>query len=95
MLSRILVITVLVMIVYFILKSKIIKPARPAPSIKDRTPPPDPGFKDVGDMAKDPVCGTYVEAGSALSLTDKGQSLYFCSRECMEKFRRKRRGEKA
>ena len=38
-------------------------------------------------LARDPVCGTHVSPRSALSLTDGGHTLYFCSEACREKFR--------
>lgn len=39
-------------------------------------------------LVRDPVCGTYVAPGSALSLTAAGSTHYFCSEECRAKFRR-------
>ena len=38
-------------------------------------------------LVRDPVCGTYVAPGSALSLTAKGSTHYFCSEECRAKYR--------
>ena len=38
-------------------------------------------------LVRDPVCGTYVSPGSALSLTAKGSTHYFCSEECRAKYR--------
>ncbi len=37
-------------------------------------------------LVRDPVCGTYVSPGSALSLTAKGSTHYFCSEECRAKY---------
>jgi uncharacterized protein len=39
-------------------------------------------------MARDPVCGTFVVADRALSLTDGGTTVYFCSDACREKYMR-------
>lgn len=38
-------------------------------------------------MARDPVCGTYVVPGKALTLTRDGQAIYFCSDACRSKYR--------
>ena len=38
-------------------------------------------------LARDPVCGTYVAAVSGLSVSAKGQTHYFCSKECRDKYR--------
>jgi YHS domain-containing protein len=40
-----------------------------------------------GELKKDPVCGTYVSAATALQEKVKGETLYFCSRECKERYR--------
>ena len=39
-----------------------------------------------GELKKDPVCGTYVSATSSITRTVKGQTLYFCSKECRDKY---------
>ncbi len=38
-------------------------------------------------MARDPICGTYVVPERAVSLTDGGQQLFFCSTTCRDAFR--------
>lgn len=40
-----------------------------------------------GTMERDPVCGTYVDTDSALRRTFRGEAKYFCSSECLEKFK--------
>jgi len=54
-------------------------PTRNAPS------PPAP-VRPGGALHKDPVCGTYVSSDSAVTLTLNGETLYFCSRECWDKY---------
>jgi YHS domain-containing protein len=44
-----------------------------------------PGLK----LVRDPVCGTYVAAGSSLSLTSGGSTYYFCSERCRGEFRKR------
>jgi YHS domain-containing protein len=38
-------------------------------------------------LVRDPVCGTFVTPGTALSLTASGSTHYFCSDACRESFR--------
>jgi len=38
-------------------------------------------------LVRDPVCGTFVSPGTALSLTAGGATHYFCSEECRSKYR--------
>ena len=38
-------------------------------------------------MVRDPVCGTFVVPGSALTLADGRRQLYFCSTDCRDKYR--------
>ncbi len=41
---------------------------------------------ESGEMVKDPVCGTYVEKDSAITVKNGEQILYFCSYECRQKY---------
>ncbi len=45
-----------------------------------------------GTMQKDPVCGTYVDVATSLHLTAGGETRYFCSSGCMEKFKQGAKG---
>jgi len=38
-------------------------------------------------LVRDPVCGTFVAPGTALSLSAGGTTHYFCSEECRAKYR--------
>lgn len=40
-----------------------------------------------GVLQKDPVCGTFVPEQGAVRLVAGGETHYFCSEECMRKFR--------
>ena len=40
-------------------------------------------------LVRDPVCGTFVSPGNALSLTARGATHYFCSEECRAEFQRR------
>ncbi|HEY2842486.1 MAG TPA: YHS domain-containing protein [Bryobacteraceae bacterium] len=37
-------------------------------------------------LKKDPVCGTFVAPATALQKTKRGETYYFCSAECRDKF---------
>jgi YHS domain-containing protein len=37
-------------------------------------------------LHQDPVCGTYVAAGSSFRKICKGQVFHFCSEECRDKY---------
>ena len=52
-----------------------------------RTPsgPPVHGVQ----MARDPICGTYVVPERAVSIRDGRQIVYFCSDACRDKYRAK------
>jgi YHS domain-containing protein len=39
-------------------------------------------------MVRDPVCGTFVVADRALTLTDGRDTVYFCSDGCRDKYKR-------
>jgi YHS domain-containing protein len=39
-----------------------------------------------GEMARDPVCGMFVSTEVSHRLKWRGQTLHFCSAECLEKY---------
>ena len=39
------------------------------------------------ELKKDPVCGTFIAASSSLQKTIAGETYYFCSAACRDKFR--------
>lgn len=48
--------------------------------------PPKPEVPLTGELKKDPVCGTYIAAATSLHETVRGQTFYFCSPACRDKF---------
>lgn len=53
-----------------------------------KTPPKTAGRGDGGVMAyRDPVCGVYVSEDAAVIGRHDGQRHYFCSMDCLEKYR--------
>ena len=53
-----------------------------------QAPPSGPPIQGV-QMARDPVCGTYVVPERALSISDGHKPVYFCSSVCRDKYRAK------
>jgi YHS domain-containing protein len=56
---------------------------QPQKTTERQSPTVSPG----GELKKDPVCGTYVSTASSLSRTVDGNVLYFCSKECRDRYR--------
>jgi len=54
-------------------------------------PPPQrqaqrPDMPVTGELKKDPACGTYISAATSIKRTVDGETYYFCSAECRDKF---------
>ena len=58
--------------------------ASPQAGASGSRPPagPSPG----GELKKDPVCGTFISTATAFQKYSQGQTYYFCSTECRDKF---------
>lgn len=39
-----------------------------------------------GELKKDPICGTFISTATAFQKFTGGQTHYFCSTECRDKF---------
>ena len=48
-----------------------------------QAPPP---IHAGGELRKDPVCGTYVSPEAAIARTVKGETVYFCSNACRDRY---------
>jgi YHS domain-containing protein len=51
-------------------------------------PPSHPAAAHQGEMARDPVCGMFVSTEVSQQLRRGGDTLHFCSRECLEKYQK-------
>ncbi len=49
--------------------------------------PPRPPSGTIGELKKDPVCGTFISTQTAFQKSVHGETYYFCSTECRDKFR--------
>ena len=45
------------------------------------------GPRHVDEMVQDPVCRVYIPKREALTAQITGTTYYFCSKECLEKFK--------
>jgi YHS domain-containing protein len=43
-------------------------------------------LQSAGELRKDPVCGTFVPVSTSLTRVVNGETVYFCSTECRERF---------
>jgi YHS domain-containing protein len=39
-----------------------------------------------GELKKDPACGTYISAATSLREKVGGETFYFCSKQCRDKY---------
>jgi hypothetical protein len=46
-----------------------------------------------GTLVRDPQCGTYLPPARAVTLSDDGQLLHFCSTRCRDAWRARNRGD--
>ena len=51
---------------------------------------PPPATGQVEEMVQDPVCGTWIPVSQALTANRGGETFYFCSSECRDKFLKSR-----
>ena len=51
-----------------------------------RGPAAQAGRQAPQSLKKDPVCGTFVSAATAMQKSKGGETYYFCSAECRDKF---------
>jgi len=56
----------------------------PGPQSAAKQPPV---LQSGGELRKDPVCGTYVSTAASITRKVNGEVLYFCSKECRDKYR--------
>ncbi len=78
--GKFLVLLILILVLYYMVKGLF----RPRMDMR----PPHRSQREVpGEvLVKDPCCETYVPMKSALQVRISGRDLFFCSRECMERY---------
>jgi YHS domain-containing protein len=50
------------------------------------TPPRSKPIPTADALKKDPVCGTFIAASTSVQKTIAGETYYFCSTQCRDKF---------
>ena len=80
------------LIIFLVARSVISGVARMFRGVSDGTAthpaPRAPGeLRSAGELRKDPVCETYISVPSPWAKLVKGETVYFCSKECRDKFR--------
>jgi YHS domain-containing protein len=84
LIASVLVISVVRSIIGIVLKgfSDLFRPSASTPS-----GPRPPSVETGGELKKDPVCGTFISTTTALQKRVAGETYYFCSTECRDKFK--------
>lgn len=85
LIASVLVISVLRSIIGIVLKgfSDLFHPADP----RQQRAPRQPTMPAGGELKKDPICGTFISTTTAIQKRVGGQTYYFCSAECRDKFK--------
>ncbi len=47
----------------------------------------DGEIRSAGELRQDPVCGTFIPIATSLKQIVNGETVYFCSASCRDKFR--------
>lgn len=84
LIASVLVISVVRSIISIVLKgfADLFRPRGPSPA-----GPRPPTVEAGGELKKDPVCGTFISTTTALQIRVGGETYYFCSTECRDKFK--------
>lgn len=81
MIFRLILAVVIVYLIYRLAKSL----RTPSNRVHVGSPDNKPPIRGE-ELVKDPWCGTYVPLSNAYKVTKKGETFYFCSKECSEKY---------
>jgi len=73
---RLIVYFVLLLLIYFMVKRAFFP--------KKRSSPPE-AIRE--ELVQDPFCNCYIPKSKSYQVSWKGQKLFFCSKECFEKYR--------
>jgi YHS domain-containing protein len=79
------------LIIFLVARSVITGVTRFFRGMSEATPRPAPRgpteLPSAGELRKDPVCETYISVPSPWAKLVKGETIYFCSKECKDRFR--------
>ncbi len=82
MIIRILLLTILLYLVFLLIRNFVVSITRRKAQMPRR-----PGPIQSEDLVQDPYCRRYIPESEAVRAAVGGRTLYFCSRECLEKFK--------
>jgi len=82
MILRVLLLTILLFLVFLLVRNFAVSVIRR----KDRFARP-PGPVKSEDLVQDPCCRRYIPESEAFRASLDDKTLYFCSRECFEKYK--------
>jgi YHS domain-containing protein len=84
LLTTVFLITILRSVIGVVMRglSQLVNP-KPAPK---HAPPESDPVPLSGELKKDPACGTYISAATSIQQSVAGQTFYFCSAQCRDKY---------
>ena len=82
MLLRLIFTVIVVYIIYRLAKGLFLLSTRPPDKFPEKTE-----SIEKEDLVKDPYCQTYVPISDAYKASLNGETVYFCSKECFEKYK--------
>ena len=80
---RLIIAVVIVYLIYRLVKTSLLPLGK-----KSEKFPRRPASIEGEDMVKDPYCNTYIPLSDAYKASVNGETLYFCSKECFEKYKK-------
>jgi YHS domain-containing protein len=89
LLFAIIIITILRSVIGVLMKmfGNIFGPQAGASPSNPQRNPPRPAVPSGGELKKDPVCGTFIAADTAVQKRVGGELYYFCSPDCRDRFK--------
>ncbi len=85
---KFLIIRVIVpLLLFLVLRSVLRGLFTPSNTTPDRAREAPPKVPAGGELRKDPVCGTYVSVIAGVRENVKGQTVYFCSTDCRDRYK--------
>jgi YHS domain-containing protein len=89
LIATVLVIGVVRSIIGIVLKgfADLFHPPGPSQNAPSQKVPRTPAVPAGGELKKDPVCGTFISTATAIQKKAGGETYYFCSAECRDKFK--------
>ena len=75
------------LLLFLVLRSVLRSLFTPSTTAPDRAREAPPKVPAGGELRKDPVCGTYVSVLAGVREKVKGETVYFCSTDCRDRYK--------